>query len=183
MIYREFVRPPQTINQIFFRQVITRFDIACQNRRPRGMVAGCHFIHMDNASSHTAALTCLHLNNLGWTILPHPPTHLIWHQTIFGFILVSRKVSGGGGSPPLRNWRTLWMNRLATSRLQSTDSACCRNGLPDGQNVSPNKDIILKEFFDIVLTVTGMLLFMCTSLLPIKQVRHCSPAGAKWFLC
>ena len=75
------------------------------------------------------------------------------------------------------------MNRLATSRLQSTDSACCRNSLPDGRNVSPNKDVILKEFFDIVLTVTGMLLFMCTSLLPIKQVRYCSPAGAKWFLC
>ncbi len=73
MIYREFVRPPQTINQIFFRQVITRFDTTYQNHRPRGMVAGRRFIHMDNASSHTAALTRLHLNNLGWTILPHPP--------------------------------------------------------------------------------------------------------------
>ena len=73
LIYREFVRPPQTINQLYFRQIVTRFDIACQNRRPRGMVGGRRFIHMDNAPAHTAALTRQHLQNLGWTILPHPP--------------------------------------------------------------------------------------------------------------
>ncbi len=27
---------------------------------------------MDNASTHTAALTVQHLTNLGWTALPHP---------------------------------------------------------------------------------------------------------------
>lgn len=73
MIYREFVHWPVTINQIVFRQILTCFDITCQNRRPRGTVRGRRFIHMDNASSHTAALTLQHLRNLGWTVLPHPP--------------------------------------------------------------------------------------------------------------
>ncbi len=73
LIYREFVHRPVTINQIVFRQIITRFDIACQNRRPRGTVRGRRFIHMDNTSSHTAGLTLQHLRNLGWTVIPQPP--------------------------------------------------------------------------------------------------------------
>ncbi len=73
LIYREFVRRPVTVNQIVFRQIFTRFDIAFQNRRgPRGQVRGRMFIHMDNALAHTAALTVQHLTNLGWTALPHP---------------------------------------------------------------------------------------------------------------
>ncbi len=73
LIYREFVRRPMTINQIIFRQIFTRFDIAFQNRRgPRGQVRGRMFIHMDNASAHTTGLTGQHLRNLGWTALPHP---------------------------------------------------------------------------------------------------------------
>lgn len=73
LIYREFVHHPNTVNQILFRQIFTRFDIACQNRRPHGTVRGWRFIHLDNASSHTAFLTCQHMSNLGWTVLPHPP--------------------------------------------------------------------------------------------------------------
>ncbi len=73
LIYREFVRWPRTVNQMVFRQIFTRFDIACQNRRPRGTVQGRRFIHMDNASPHTAHLTRVHMANLGWTVLPHPP--------------------------------------------------------------------------------------------------------------
>ncbi len=73
MIYREFVRRPVTINQIMFYQIFTHFDIAFQNRRgPRGQVRGHMFIHMDNASAHTARLTGQHIRNLGWTALPHP---------------------------------------------------------------------------------------------------------------
>ncbi len=74
LVYREFVRHPATVNQLRFRQIITRFDIAHENRRPgaQGITRGCRFLHMDNAPSHTAALTLTHLHNLGWTLLPHP---------------------------------------------------------------------------------------------------------------
>ncbi len=72
LIYREYVRRPWTITQLVFRQIITRFDIACENRCPGAMVQGRRFIHMDNAPSHTAGLTQQHLRNLGWMILPHP---------------------------------------------------------------------------------------------------------------
>ncbi len=64
------------MNQLVFHQIFTRFDIACQNRRPRGTAHGRWFIHMDNASSHTTHLTRVHMNNLGWTVLPHPPYSL-----------------------------------------------------------------------------------------------------------
>lgn len=72
LIYREFMRRPTTVTQLVFRQIMTRFDIACENRQPRGQVRGRWFIHMDNAPSHTAILTLQHLRNLGWTCLPHP---------------------------------------------------------------------------------------------------------------
>ncbi len=72
LVYREFVRRPRTVNQITFRQIITRFDIAFQNRHPYRSVGGCHFIHMDNVPAHIAGLTRQHLTNLGWTVLPHP---------------------------------------------------------------------------------------------------------------
>ncbi len=73
LVYREFVRRPRTVNQLLFRQILTRFDIAFQNRRPRGTAQGRRFLHMDNASPHTTFLTRQHLQNLGWTVLPHPP--------------------------------------------------------------------------------------------------------------
>ncbi len=92
LVYREFVRRPQTVNQILFRQILTRFDIAFQNRRPGRTARRRMFIHMDNASSHTAILTLQHLRNLGWTVLPHPPTCLIWRRMIFGCIRASSRV-------------------------------------------------------------------------------------------
>ncbi len=65
LIYREFVRRLVTVTQLVFHQIFTRFDIACQNRRPRGTVNGRRFIHMDNAPAHTAFLTGVHMRNLG----------------------------------------------------------------------------------------------------------------------
>ncbi len=41
LVYHEFVHRPFTINQLCFRQIITRFNIAFQNRRPRGTAQGC----------------------------------------------------------------------------------------------------------------------------------------------
>ncbi len=72
MIYFEFVRRPHTVNQIKFRQIFTHFDIACQNRRPRGVVQGRRFLHFDNTPAYTAGLTRQHIQQLGWTCLPHP---------------------------------------------------------------------------------------------------------------
>ncbi len=72
LVYREFVCQPRTVNQLTFRQTVTRFDIAFQNWHPHRSVGGCHFIHMDNVPAHITALTRQHLANLGWTVLPHP---------------------------------------------------------------------------------------------------------------
>ncbi len=73
MIYFEFVRRPQTVNQQLFQNIIRRFHAALIVQRPHGAVQGCRFIHMDNASSHTADLTLRLLRQLQLTRLPHPP--------------------------------------------------------------------------------------------------------------
>ncbi len=36
------------------------------------MVQGRRFLHFDNAPAHTAGLTRQHIQQLGWTCLPHP---------------------------------------------------------------------------------------------------------------
>ncbi len=73
LIYYEYVQRPQTVNQHVFRAVFRRFDEAFQRRRPHSAIRGHKFIHMDNASPHTATLTKQLIRQLGWTQLPHPP--------------------------------------------------------------------------------------------------------------
>ena len=73
MIHVEFVRRPLTVNQHVFQAILRRFHIALMNLRPQRGVNGRRFIHMDNASSHTAFLTLQLLNQLHLTHLPHPP--------------------------------------------------------------------------------------------------------------
>lgn len=72
MIYYEYVQHPQTVNQIYFRGIMTRFTAAFHRRRPRSSVQGRHFKHMDNAPAHNATLTLQHVQQLGWTSLPQP---------------------------------------------------------------------------------------------------------------
>lgn len=72
MIYYEFVQLPQTVNQYVYQAILTRFNQAYHRRRPHAAVHGRHFIHMDNASSHTMDRTLLLLDQLGWTCLPYP---------------------------------------------------------------------------------------------------------------
>ncbi len=73
LIYFEYVQRPNTVNQIYFRQILTRFTAAYHRRRPRSSVGGRHFIHMDNAPAHNATLTLALTRQLGWRRVPQPP--------------------------------------------------------------------------------------------------------------
>ncbi len=73
LIYYEYVQHPLTVNQHVFRAIFTRFHQAYMRRRPNSAIRGRHFIHIDNATPHTAILTRALINQLGWTQLPHPP--------------------------------------------------------------------------------------------------------------
>ncbi len=72
LIYFEYVQRPQTVNQVYFRSILTRFTAAFHRRRPRSSVGGRHFLHMDNAPAHNATLTLALTRQLGWTRLPQP---------------------------------------------------------------------------------------------------------------
>ncbi len=73
LIYYEFLQRPLTMNRHVFQAILRRFDAAHARQRPHSIVHGCKFIHMDNASPHTAGDTVTLLRQLGWTRLPHPP--------------------------------------------------------------------------------------------------------------
>ena len=73
MIYFEYVQRPQTVNQAVFRGIFQRFHDAYQRRCPHAAVRGRHFIHLDNATPHTANLTLALIQRLGWTRFPQPP--------------------------------------------------------------------------------------------------------------
>lgn len=73
LIYSEYVQRPLTVNALVFQGILRRFDAAHSRRRPRAVVHGHKFIHMDNAPTHNAGYTLTLLRILGWTCLPHPP--------------------------------------------------------------------------------------------------------------
>ena len=72
MVYYEFLQRPLTMNQHVFQAIFRHFDTACRVRRPRATVRGRQWLHMDNASPHTATNTLTLMDNLGWSRLPQP---------------------------------------------------------------------------------------------------------------
>ncbi len=67
MIHHEFVRG-HTINAAAFIQILGRLHAALRRKRPRRR----YYLHMDNASPHTAHDTRLHLLFTGTCCLEHP---------------------------------------------------------------------------------------------------------------
>ncbi len=72
LVFVEYVRHPMTVNQRTFQAILQRFHQAWLIKRPWSVVQGCQFLHMDNASSHTATDTLTLLAQLGITQVPHP---------------------------------------------------------------------------------------------------------------
>ncbi len=68
MVHFEFLRN-RMINTKYFVQILGRLRTAMRTKRPRTR----YYIHMDNASPHTACLTYLYLLLTGQRILEHPP--------------------------------------------------------------------------------------------------------------
>lgn len=70
MIHHEYARG-MTVNSLLFVQILSRFQAALRRVRPRNYRR--YFLHMDNASSHTARITRLRLLFTGMRTLIHPP--------------------------------------------------------------------------------------------------------------
>ncbi len=70
LVYVEYMCHPQTVNQRTYQAILARFHQAWIQKRPTAVVQGRHFLHMDNASSHTATDTQTLLAQLGITQIP-----------------------------------------------------------------------------------------------------------------
>lgn len=68
IIHREYLHN-RTVNSLVFVQILGRLYTAMRTKRPRQRF----YLHMDNASAHTARPTRLHLLFNGVRTLPHPP--------------------------------------------------------------------------------------------------------------
>jgi len=108
IVHKEFVSPGQTVNQIFYLQVLERL----RNRvvRVRREIANTWLLHHDNAPSHTSFAVTEFLAQYNITTLPHSPysrdlapcdfflfpklkTHL--KDTILGQLKTSRQLRRG----------------------------------------------------------------------------------------
>ncbi len=70
LIYREFLRN-RTVTSIIFVEILKRFRRSLRIRRP--CLFHNYWLHMDNASPHTAVPTKNFLLQTGTQVLPHPP--------------------------------------------------------------------------------------------------------------
>lgn len=73
VILIDYLEQGRTINSAYYCDLL-RNDLrtALKNRR-RGKLSASPILQHDNARPHTAALTLATVQELGWTLIPHPP--------------------------------------------------------------------------------------------------------------
>ena len=73
IIFIDYLKKGVTINSHYFSSLLRDgLRTALKNRR-RGKLTSRPLLQMDNARPHTAAITQQTVEQLGWTVLPHPP--------------------------------------------------------------------------------------------------------------
>ncbi len=87
LVHHEFLRNGTITSQVFV-QILQRFRQNLRIRRPRRLFRN-FWLHMDNASPHTAVPTKNYLLQTRTQVLPHPPTPQTWLRTISFFIHAS----------------------------------------------------------------------------------------------
>ncbi len=70
VVHRELLRNT-TVNAAIFVAILRRFQTSLHIRRPR--LYRSYWLHMDNASPHTALPTRNYLLQTGTQVVPHPP--------------------------------------------------------------------------------------------------------------
>ena len=86
--------PNQTVNAAYYASLLDRLRIEIRSKRRGKLTKGVILLH-DNARPHTANLTTQKLNELGWTILDHPPYSPDLAPTDFFSLQKSQELSSG----------------------------------------------------------------------------------------
>ncbi len=118
LLYFEFVRG--TLNARIFVQILGRLKIAMTNRRRRNVQ---YYLHMDNASPHTALPTRLQLVHTGLRTVVHPPYSPDLAQSDFWFFGRLKKGIKGRRFQNLDDLEEAVRQEI--SSIPSTDYADC----------------------------------------------------------
>jgi len=70
VILLDFLEPGQTINSDRYIVTLTKLKAQISRVRPEKKIT--FLLQHDNARPHTSLRTMEHIDNLGWTVLPHP---------------------------------------------------------------------------------------------------------------
>lgn len=73
IVYYEFVPHGQTVNQVFYKDVLIRLRERIRKKRPEKWRSGTWFLHHDNAPAHSALSIREFLAEKKIPVVPHPP--------------------------------------------------------------------------------------------------------------
>lgn len=73
LVHYEFVPTGQTINQVFYKQVLERLREKVRRKRPEVWKSKSWFLHHDNAPAHSALSIREFLASKNIPVVPHPP--------------------------------------------------------------------------------------------------------------
>ena len=74
MIILDFLEPGQTINSDRYIATLTKLKARISRDRPEKKTI--LLLQHDNSGPHTSLKTVEHIDNLGWTVVQHPPYSL-----------------------------------------------------------------------------------------------------------
>jgi len=72
LVYYEFVPVGQTVNQVFYKQVLERLREKVFHKRPETWISKSWFLHHDNAPAHSALSIHAFLTSKNIPVVPHP---------------------------------------------------------------------------------------------------------------
>uniref|UniRef100_A0A914HSH7 Mos1 transposase HTH domain-containing protein n=1 Tax=Globodera rostochiensis TaxID=31243 RepID=A0A914HSH7_GLORO len=105
VVHYEMLGRNETVNAELYCQQLRRLDQALQQKRPNR--AHRVILQHDNARPHTANMTKMALQELGWEVLPHPPySPDVAPSDYHRFRSLSNALSGATleNAATLRNW-------------------------------------------------------------------------------
>ncbi|KAL4092021.1 hypothetical protein QTP88_026604 [Uroleucon formosanum] len=73
LVHYEFAPTGQTINQVFYKQVLERLREKVRRKRPEAWKSKSWFLHHDNAPAHSALSVREFLTSKNIPVVPHPP--------------------------------------------------------------------------------------------------------------
>ncbi|XP_025405831.1 protein GVQW3-like [Sipha flava] len=76
LVRYEFVHTDQTVNQVFYKQVLERLKEKVPRKRPEAWKSKSWFLHHDNEPAHFALSVSEFLTSKNIPVVPHPPYSL-----------------------------------------------------------------------------------------------------------